>query len=206
MYDSSAGPSADGERIVVSSAKDGDLELYVIDSSGNELAKLTDNEHGDTDPDWSPDGARIAFRSDRGGTWDLWIMNADGTAPEQITRFPGNDGAAHDQDGPPRWRPHPSGAGSDAAGDWIAFSSWRDGDFEVFIIRPDGSGLRQLTDDDASDGWPSWSPDGTQIAFDSDRDGNFEIYVMDMDGSDMKRLPCGRPCQGPARSSRSRGS
>jgi Tol biopolymer transport system component len=48
----------------------------------------------------------------------------------------------------------------------------------------DGSNLVQLTDNDAEDFFPAWSPDGTQIAFTSSRDGNLEIYVMGTDGSD----------------------
>ena len=50
------------------------------------------------------------------------------------------------------------------------------------------SRLRRLTNHDAWDGSPSWSPDGTQIAFESHRDGNGEIYVMDADGNNLRRL------------------
>ena len=70
----------------------------------------------------------------------------------------------------------------------IAFASRRDGDFEIYVMNADGSGVTRLTDNDASDGTPSWSPDGRRIAFHSDRDGNTEIYVMNADGSGVTRL------------------
>lgn len=82
----------------------------------------------------------------------------------------------------------------------IAFSSNRDGDFDLYVMRPDGSGLRQLTRNEASrssearDESPSFSPDGNRIAFVSNRDhpggalGSYELYVVDADGSGERRL------------------
>jgi Tol biopolymer transport system component len=71
----------------------------------------------------------------------------------------------------------------------IAFSSERDGDPEIYIMRPDGSRVRQLTVNQGPfDGGPAWSPDGGRIAFDSDRDGNPELYTMRADGSGQTRL------------------
>jgi Tol biopolymer transport system component len=72
----------------------------------------------------------------------------------------------------------------------IAFSSNRDGNFEIYTMNDDGSDVTRLTEDDANDFDPSWSPDGDKIAFVSFRDGsnNMEIYVMDADGSDQARL------------------
>ena len=70
----------------------------------------------------------------------------------------------------------------------IVFHSDRDGDYEIYRMRPDGSNVVQLTDNDVDDFWPVVSPDGTQIAFWSGRDGNQEIYVMAVDGSNVTRV------------------
>ena len=70
----------------------------------------------------------------------------------------------------------------------ILFSSNRDGDFEIFSMRPDGTGLVQLTDNSALDRWPSLSPDGAKIVFYSDRDGDDDLWTMDADGSNQQQL------------------
>ena len=70
----------------------------------------------------------------------------------------------------------------------IAFSSRRDGDFEIFVMFADGTNVRQLTTNDANDGKPHWSPDGKQIVFTSDRDGDYEIFVMFEDGTNVRQL------------------
>ena len=78
--------------------------------------------------------------------------------------------------------PPPSGTSK------IAFSSDRDGNFEIYVMSPDGSDVTRLTTNSARDFGPSWSPDGSKIAFWSDRDGNSDIYVMNADGSEQTRL------------------
>lgn len=70
----------------------------------------------------------------------------------------------------------------------LAFASDRDGNYEIYTMNDDGSGLTRLTNDPAEDSRPSWSPDGTRVAFDSDRSGNYDIYVMNADGSGLVRL------------------
>jgi Tol biopolymer transport system component len=70
----------------------------------------------------------------------------------------------------------------------IAFTSFRHGNGEIYVMRADGSAKRRLTTNTAHDDHPEWSPDGTRIAFASTRDGNYEIYVMNADGSSPQRL------------------
>jgi Tol biopolymer transport system component len=70
----------------------------------------------------------------------------------------------------------------------IAFVSTRGGNSDIYVMRPDGSGLVNLTNHPASDRLPVWSFDGRKVVFRSTRDGNAEIYVMDDDGSDVVRV------------------
>ena len=70
----------------------------------------------------------------------------------------------------------------------IAFASDRTGNFDIYVMDPDGGGIIRLTDDGAEDTQPTWSPDGNQIAFVSTRDGNKEIYVVNASGGGATRL------------------
>jgi Tol biopolymer transport system component len=70
----------------------------------------------------------------------------------------------------------------------IAFDSNRDGNEEIYVINPDGTGETRLTNDPASDHNPRWSPDGTKIAFNSSRAGNTDVWVMNADGTGLTNL------------------
>jgi len=70
----------------------------------------------------------------------------------------------------------------------IAFESYIDGKSKIFTMKPDGSGIIQLTKNDYNNHWPRWSPDGEKIIFVSDQDGNQEIYLMNRDGSKQRRI------------------
>jgi len=73
------------------------------------------------------------------------------------------------------------------SGEWIAFSN-QGVQEDLFVVRADGTGYRQLTDDAFRDRGPRWSPDGEQIAFYSDRSGRYEIWSIRPDGSGLTQL------------------
>jgi len=104
-----------------------------------------------------------------GGSCGLFIMDLSGSVPLQLTTDPSDLAFTNYQD-------------------QIAFMSPRDGDWEIYKINVSGAGLVQLTDNNANDGLPAWSPDGRSIAFLSDRDGAWAIWAMNADGSNQRKL------------------
>jgi TolB protein len=167
-----------GDKIAFVSRRDGNAEIYLMNTDGSGLRRLTRNTVGDRNPVWSPDGRRIAFESN----WQLNVMNADGSRQRRLTRNGGRNFT-------PAWSPD---------GQQIAFERrlgrkkygpcngcGRASTFEIWVMNADGSGQHRLTTQGAQ---PGWSPDGQKIAFMSERDGNPELYSMNADGSQQRNL------------------
>ena len=159
-------------KIVFVSERDGNNEIYSMNSDGTSVQRLTDNSVVDSAPVWSPCGDLITYNSVAAGSpsADIWVMGTDGSNPTKLSDNTGYSAA---------WSPDCSK---------IAFSSERDGQEEIYIMNSDGSAQTQLTDNMVLDHQPTWSPTGDKIAFASQRNNNFDIYVMDSDGDNVVRL------------------
>jgi Tol biopolymer transport system component len=139
------------------------LVSFAFESEG---VNISDNEHCEHSPVWSPDGGRIAFVSDAGGDWNIWVMNGDGGQRRRVTDTPGIDRN-------PAWSPD---------GKRIAFESNRGGDFSIHVVGDDGSYEKVLEDRSGDDLEPVWSPDGRTIAFvGHHQSGRRDIRLVDVE-------------------------
>jgi dipeptidyl aminopeptidase/acylaminoacyl peptidase len=81
--------SPDGQRIAFDSRAPGNAEIFVMDSWGGSLRRLTSELSTDVVPSWSRDGQWIYFASDRSGGWEVWKMPSAGGPAVQVTRHGG---------------------------------------------------------------------------------------------------------------------
>ncbi len=174
--------SPDGSKIALTSTRDGNPGIYVMNPDGSGQRRLTKSGAIDTTPSWSPDGKKIAFSSTRTGMPQIFTMTADGSGVRQLTSL--------GQNTTPAWSPD---------GSKIALTSTRDGNPGIYVMNPDGSGQRRLTKSAAIDTTPSWSPDGKKIAFGGATGspgpgptGMPQISTMNADGSGVRQLTSSR--------------
>jgi WD40-like Beta Propeller Repeat len=175
-YESDPAWSPDGKRLAFSRGRG---DIYTIKVDGTGLRQLTDTkEANEVEPAWSPDGEKIAFTKyvitgdQRRFNVDIFTMNAaDGSQQRNLTQ------TLQGQATGPDWSPD---------GKEIAFSSTSD----IFLMKANGTGHTNLTNNPANDEYPTWSPDGKKIAFSSSRAGDNEgdIFVMQADGKKVEQL------------------
>ena len=156
----------------------GEDDIYVMSADGKTIRRLTTDPGRDTFPDWSPDGKQISFISDRDGSPNLFVMDANGGNQRQLTNQQLLPRSAKGYVQWQQWSPD----GQEIA---FTYNPGTDQGTNIYVIRPDGSGLRQLVDRAAE---PAWSPDGQKIYFISNRTGGLEIWVINRDGTGLKQV------------------
>jgi TolB protein len=186
--------SPDGKKIVfeMEVPKNNSGKIYVIDSNGKNLKRLTNYIDWEVYPIWSPDGKKIVFnRWVKGEGWKIYIMNADGTNVERLTNNP-----SFIEEGCPAWS---------SDGRWVAFQEKNPNKKieerrHIVLINPKTKERFEIPP------FPKplcgyiprmcFSPDGKKIAFQVDDYSkydeygkpNIEIYTIDIDGKNLKNL------------------
>jgi len=190
-YDAEATVSPKGDKIVFTSMRSGDPELYTMNIDGSDVKQITSGLGYDGGAFFSPDGTKLIFRASRPKTeedvkvykdllrdglvmptnMELFVCNVDGSDLKQVTNL-----------GKANWAPFflPSG-------DKVIFSSNHHSEkgyhFNLFTINLDGTGLEQITYDNIFDAFPVFSNNGKQIVFSSNRNNggtrNTNTFVAD---------------------------
>jgi len=190
-YNAEATVSPDGKKIIFTSTRDGDLDLYTMDLNGGHIRRITHRLGYDGGAYFSPDSRFIVWRAYypqtleeredyvrllkqhlvRPTKMEIWVAKADGSDARQVT----HNGAANFA---PYFTPD---------GEHIIFSSNMDDPqrrkFELYLIRVDGSGLERVTYGGQFDAFPMFSPDGRRLVWASNRNGKAphetNIFVAD---------------------------
>ncbi len=187
--------SPDGSRVLFSSNRSGNLDLWTVSPETLELTQVTDDSAQDWDPAYTPDGRNIIWSSDRSGELQIWMADADGNGPRQITNI------ANDAQNPTMT----------ADGEWIVYASTDPVHLGLRRVRPDGSedtgisseviGIPQVG---PADNWVAYGNSGrsrgTDVRIIDAVSGEFmhaetPIYIppLGISGGPMSAMTLGRP-------------
>ena len=163
----------DGRSMILTLSFEGNPDLYLLNSQGEILDKLTQGEGVNVSATYSPDGRQIVFVSDRTGKPNLYLMDLATKRVQRLT-FTGSENAE------PSWNPKE---------DLIVYSSLIDGLYQICTIKPvPNASSTVVTKDLMNNENPSWSPDGNQIVFSKRVGGIYKIYVILKNGTFERQL------------------
>jgi Tol biopolymer transport system component len=173
------------------------FDIFTAKPNGSDLKRLTREVGYDAEATLSNDGKKIVFTSLRHGDLDIYSMDANGKNVKQLTHELGYDGGPfYSPDG--QWivyrAHHPKNEQEKT--DYLNLLKQnliRPTYLELWLMKADGSGKKQITDLGAASFAPSFFPDGKRIIFSSNVGstggmGNFELYVISRDGGQPERI------------------
>ncbi len=190
-YDAEATLSPDGKKMIYTSDKDGDIELYIMDLKTGKEKRITHTLGYDGGAWFSPDGKKIIWRASRPTTeaevkeykellaeglvaptnMEVWVADADGSNARQVTHL-----------GQANWAPSfmPDSKR-------IIFASNheypRGFPFNLYTMNGDGSNVQKISRDKGFDAFPMFSPDGKKVVFSSNRNNggtrDTNVFIAD---------------------------
>jgi Tol biopolymer transport system component len=173
--------SPDGTKIVFSSSRNGDNDLYIMDREGTNQQQITDLDGNELVPDWSPDGESIAFLSTYEGAEGIYVVDVSSRTISQLTH--------NLVDFSPRWSSN---------GKKIVFTSHLDTTAtyepsQIYVMNEDGSQVQQLTNDKYRNISPFWCPDDSCVVYERyTGEGNIrKLMVFDLVSYEAKPLLTG---------------
>jgi Tol biopolymer transport system component len=153
------------------------MNIYEANLDGSCLNKLTAGAAYHAECSYRSDGQKIVYASNESGSMNLYMCDADGKNASPLTQ------SKSCYNGGPFFSPQ---------GEWIVFRADRQEKnlLQLFLIRPDGSEERQLTDDGHVNWAPYWHPNGRTIAYTTSKHGHhaYQIYLIDIESGHEFRL------------------
>ncbi|MEK6777416.1 MAG: Tol-Pal system beta propeller repeat protein TolB [bacterium] len=208
--------STDGEKIIFTSYREKNPDLYQIVIQTGEIQKISGEPGINTGGVYSPGGGRLAYVMSKDGNPEIYILDKYSKKPKMLTKNFATDVS-------PSWSPDGKQITfmSDRAGnpqiyitdyqgenvsrvtmqgkynatpawsprgDRIAFASLTNGHFQIATIKPDGTQMVILTANSGNNEFPSWSPDGRFLCFSSTMNGKADIYIINANGTNIRRI------------------
>jgi serine/threonine protein kinase len=172
--------SDNADRIVFASERGGNPGIYLMESDGSEIHRLTESDSSDYYPRWSPDGRRISSHAyppgivAGSGDAQLFLIDVE-TGERELLETDLMSAKFAD------WSPD---------GRKLVFSGEDNDDWDLYILNLDKDTIRHLTQGDSNDFFPAWSPDGEEIAFVRilDDGDEREIFITSSDGLSLRNL------------------
>ncbi|MBI3667112.1 MAG: PD40 domain-containing protein [Acidobacteria bacterium] len=175
--------SPDGNYLYFSSDRGGSMNLWRVrmeEKSGKVL--------GTPEPITTPSPFSGPLSISRDGRRIAYVQQASTANLQKVSFDPVKEALV----GQPQWvtqgSRHIGGCDPSPEGEWLAFDTLGSKQEDIFVIKTDGTEMRQLTNDVYRDRFPRWSPDGKRVAFMSNRSGRYQVWLINADGSGLEQI------------------